>query len=71
MVIFVFILMVYYKCNIKQGPLSDDDQYGGNVRKFGYFGNEWPTYGNFNAQSGLKSVIREMESWNALPVRVL
>ncbi|CAL7940349.1 unnamed protein product [Xylocopa violacea] len=49
------------------GDLTFDNESDLATRKLGYFGNQWPTCGSFNAQNGLESVINEMKSWNALP----
>ncbi|XP_076385674.1 uncharacterized protein LOC100875372 isoform X2 [Megachile rotundata] len=41
--------------------------YPNNIRKMGCFKNKWPTCGHFDIREGKRSIIAEMESWNALP----
>nr|XP_031826509.1 A-kinase anchor protein 14 [Nomia melanderi] len=50
------------------GAITYDDFSGKYMRQMGYFGNKWLTCGNFTIQGGLNSIIKEMESWNALPL---
>ncbi|XP_026673256.1 A-kinase anchor protein 14-like [Ceratina calcarata] len=50
------------------GELVSDEETGISKRKLGVYGNWWATCDSFNARNGLKSVVREMQSWNAIPV---